>query len=179
MNEEGFWQIVDECRLAAGPDTERVAQLILRRLRALSEQEILDYEELWFRAQDEAFTWPIRNAASLLFGGVDDEDFMLVQDWIVSHGRAVLERVKTDPDRLVELMADRHNARIDWFCGLPVEAHIARLGCPPAMDDRPGPAELAGAAIDLTDEREVRRCFPRIAGYLDANRWITRPWSDD
>ncbi|WP_197038935.1 DUF4240 domain-containing protein [Herbidospora cretacea] len=53
MREETFWQIVEICRSEAGPDTEHVARLLLRRLRALGENEILEFEELWFRAQDE------------------------------------------------------------------------------------------------------------------------------
>jgi hypothetical protein len=55
-----------------------------------------------------------------------------------------MRRVKDGPDCLVELAADRRNASVDWFCGLPVEAHIALTGRPPAMDGPSGPEEPAG-----------------------------------
>ncbi|MEO3855003.1 DUF4240 domain-containing protein [Acrocarpospora sp. B8E8] len=73
MQEETFWQIVEICRSEAGADTEHVARLLLRRLRALDENEILEFEELWLRAQDELYSWPIRDAATLLFGPFDDD----------------------------------------------------------------------------------------------------------
>lgn len=177
MEEERFWRLVDGCRNEAGADTERVAQLVLRRLRTLTDSEILEYEERWFRAQNELFSWPVRDAATLLLGPFDDDVFMAVQDWIVSHGRAVLSHVTADPDCLVELATDRHNARIDWFCGLPVEAHIAVTGAPPSIGESSGPLELAGVPADLSDEVATRRRFPKITAYLDENTWIERPWN--
>lgn len=51
--------------------------------------------------------------ATLMFGPFNGDTGLAVQDWIVSHGQAVMQRVKEDPDRLVELAADRPNARID------------------------------------------------------------------
>ncbi|MER7420459.1 DUF4240 domain-containing protein [Micromonospora peucetia] len=79
------------------------------------------------------------DAATLLLGLLDDDDFLAVQDWIVSHGRHTMQRVQDDPDSLVELAPDRHNARIDWFCGLPLEANIAATGAPFAVDGPSGP----------------------------------------
>lgn len=146
--------------------------MVLRRLRALSADEILDFEKLWFRAQDEVCCWPVRDAATLMLGPIDDDTFLAVQDWIVSHGRAVMQRVMDDPDSLVELAGDRHNARIDWFCGLPVEAHIALTGSPPAMGEPTGSEVPTGTPADLTDESEMRRRFPRITAYLDERGWI-------
>jgi hypothetical protein len=97
----------------------------------------------------------------------------------VSRGRAVMRRVKDGPDCLVELAADRRNASVDWFCGLPVEAHIALTGRPPAMDGPSGPEEPAGVPTDLSDASEVRRRFPRLTAYLEENTWIERPWNTD
>ncbi|MCM0676131.1 DUF4240 domain-containing protein [Micromonospora phytophila] len=178
MEELAFWSIVEGCRTEAGGNTERLAQLVLRRLKTLSPDEIVEFEELWFRVQDELLHWPVRDAGTLLLGPFDDESFTAVQDWIVSHGRAVIRRIQEDPDSLVELAADRHNARIDWFCGLPLEAHIAVAGCPFAMDEWRGPEAPTGSPAVLTDEDEARRRFPRLTAYLDENPWIERPWSD-
>jgi Protein of unknown function (DUF4240) len=180
MQEEVFWQLVEQCRREAEEDTERMAQLVLRRLRFLSPEEIVQFQRLWFRAQDELYCWPVQDAATLLFGPMDDDALLAVQDWIVSHGRAVITRIKDDPDDLVDLVPDRHNARIDWFCDLPIEAYMAVTGRLPAAGREPaGPDEPAGVPVNLTDEREVRRRFPRITAYLDDNRWIRRPWETE
>ncbi|GAB3938863.1 hypothetical protein GCM10027614_19840 [Micromonospora vulcania] len=142
MESAAFWRLVEGARAEAGSDTERAAQVLLRRLCALTPDEIERFEELWFHEQDELYRWPIRDAATLLLGAFGDDDFLAVQDWIVSHGRQITRRVRDDPDCLVELAPDRHNARIDWFCGLPIEAHIAATGAPsrwmgPADPTRP------------------------------------------
>ncbi|MET7817785.1 DUF4240 domain-containing protein [Micromonospora zamorensis] len=171
-----FWRIVEGARAEVGADTERVAQVLLRSLRALTPDEIEQFEELWFQAQDELYRWAIRDAATLLLGRLDDDDFLSVQDWILSHGRPTSQRVQDDPDSLVELAPDRRNARIDWFCGLPLEAHIAATGAPFAIDGPSGSDTPVGTPADLTDETRTRQRFPRLTAYLDSNPWIERPW---
>ncbi|MEH0829667.1 MULTISPECIES: DUF4240 domain-containing protein [unclassified Micromonospora] len=178
MRQETFWAIVESCRAEAGADSEHAARLVLRRLRALSPEELIEYERWWLRAQAELFTWPVRDAATLLLGPFDDETFLSVQDWIVSHGRPVLRRVLDDPDHLVELAGDRHNARVDWFRHLPAEVHIALTGRPCEVDGDDGPEEPCGRPVDLRDAAQLRQRFPRLMAYLDGNTWIARPWDD-
>jgi hypothetical protein len=173
---EFFWDIVEGARAEMGSDTELVAQALLRRLRRLRPDEIEQFQELWEQAQDELYRWPIWDAATLLLGPFDEDDFLAVQDWILSHGRQSVQRVQDDPDTLVELAPDRHNARIDWFCGLPMEAHIAATGAPLSAHMLDGPEALAGTPGNLTDEIAMRRHFPRLTAYLDDNPWIARPW---
>jgi hypothetical protein len=48
-----FWRIVEGARAEGGSDTECVAQVLLRRLRALTPKKIEHFAELWFQAQDE------------------------------------------------------------------------------------------------------------------------------
>ena len=180
MDEVAFWHVVEDCRNEAGADTEHVARLVLRALCAMSPSEILTFERYWFSVQDQLLGWPLLDAATLLLGPVDDDDFASVQDWIMSHGQAVVHRVKDDPDCLVELAADRHNARGDWFRGLAVEALIRTTGSPPGFGGELDETydELDGTPADLTDEGEMRLRYPRIVAYLDENPWMARPWGD-
>jgi hypothetical protein len=173
---DGFWHLVDGARAEAGSDSEVVAQSVLRRLRALPPDEMEEFQELWEQAQDEVYHWGIYDAATLLLGPIDEDALLAVQDWIVSHGRHTVRRLRDDPDSLVELAADRHNARTDWFCGLAMEAHIGATGRPFAVDGPDGPEELAGEPGRITDEADTRRRFPRLTAYLDANPGIERPW---
>lgn len=176
VNGTSFWRVVEDARAEMGSDTERVAQALLRRLRVLEPDEIERFQELWERARDELYRWPIIDAATLLLGPLDDDAIFAVQDWIVSHGRQTMRRVQDDPDGLVALASDRHNARVDWFCGLPMEAHLAATGTPFPVDGPSGLDEPHGTPADLTDEASARRNFPRLSAYLDDNRWIPRPW---
>ncbi|MEV1154805.1 DUF4240 domain-containing protein [Micromonospora chokoriensis] len=110
MEQAILWHLVEGARVEAGSDTEVVAQVLLRRLRALTPDEIGQFEQLWFQAQDELYRWPVREAATLLLGPIDDDYFLAVQDWIVSHGRRTMRSVQDDPDGLFELAPDRHAA---------------------------------------------------------------------
>ena len=176
MERAAFWRIVEGARADAGSDTERVAQVLLRRLRELAPDEIEEFQERWEQAQDELYRWPIHDAATLLLGPLDGDTLFAVQDWIVSHGRRTMQHVQDDPDNLVDLMPDRHNARIDWFCGLAMEAHIAATGRPFTVDGPDSLDEPLGTAAELADEISTRQRFPRVTAYLDDNPWIERPW---
>ncbi|WP_344650071.1 DUF4240 domain-containing protein [Cryptosporangium japonicum] len=178
MERAQFWRIVEGARAAGGADTERVAQVLLRRLRELPPTELEPFQELWEQEQDTLYCWPIHDAATLLLGPLDDDALLAVQDWIVSHGRGTVQRILDDPDSLVELAVDRHNARIDWFCGLPMEAHIAATGKSFTADRLDGPDEPSGVPAGLTDGASMRQRFPRLTAYLDDNPWIGQPWKD-
>jgi len=52
---------------------------------------------------------------------------------------------------------------------------VAATGAPFTVDGPPGLYEPLGTPVDLTDEANARRQFPRLAAYLDDNRWIPRP----
>jgi hypothetical protein len=171
-----FWRLVEGARAEAGGDTERVRPVLLRRLREWSPDEIEQFQELWERAQDELHRWSIHDAATLLLGPLDDDTLLAVQDWIVSHGRLTTQHALDDPDSIVELAQDRHHARIDWFGGLAMEAHIAVTGRPFAVDGPGEPDEPAGTPHEMTDETGLRQRFPRLTAYLDANPEIERPW---
>ncbi|QDY11417.1 DUF4240 domain-containing protein [Micromonospora sp. HM134] len=130
----------------------------------------------WRRNWPTTARWGrVRDAAILLLGSIDDEDFLAARDWILSRGRQTMQRVQDDPDGLVELAPDRHNARIDWFCGLPLEAHIAATGAPFAIDGPSGPGTPLGTPADLTP-KPVRGRFPRLTADRDDNPWTERPW---
>ncbi len=165
MDEASFWRLVEDARAEMGADTEHVAQALLRRLRTLRPEALERFQELWEQAQDDLYCWPVIDAATLLLGHIDDE--LAVQDWILSHGRETMRDVLDDPDSLVALAPDRHNAQADWLCGLPMEAHIAATGVPFAVDGPPGRYEPCGAPTDLTDEPDTRRRFPRLTADLD------------
>lgn len=73
-----FWRVVDGARAEVGSDTERVAQVLLRRLRALMPDEIEQFQELWEQVQDELYLWAVWDAATLLLGPLDDDVFLAV-----------------------------------------------------------------------------------------------------
>ncbi|WP_229074485.1 DUF4240 domain-containing protein [Actinoplanes sp. DH11] len=165
MDEDKFWQLVAECRQAGGTDTEVVARLLFRRLRVLDATEVAGFLRLWERARTRLYGWPVADAACLLLGPVEEEDLAHIQDWIISYGRAAVDRIAADPDGLVDLAADAGNAREQWFGEFTTEAYILVTGAWPPEGDPDGPDNLTGERVDLGDPAAVERRFPRLAAY--------------
>lgn len=132
--------------------------------------DLLSFRDCWEEADTRAFTWPVWDASCLLLGWVSDDVFGDVRAWIISHGRAVLDRIAADPDNLLELAhdvdatetgdAERLNMLVwnVWF-------ELAG-GCdealPPSRSPGGGPT---GDRIDLNDMQAVRDRFPRLAEF--------------
>ena len=165
MGEDTFWMLIEQCRQESGNDTEFAARVLFRRLRKLDAAQVIAFVQLWERAASSLYSWPVTDAACLLLGSVEEEDLRYLQDWIISYGRATVERIARDPDSLADLAADAASARADWFGEFTTEAHIVVSGTWPPGYDPEGPEELFGERTDLGDPAALHRCFPRLAAF--------------
>ena len=165
MDEDTFWALIEECRRESRNDTEFTARVLFRRLLLLEAAEVVEFVRLWERARSGLYSWPVTDAACLLLGLVEDEDLCHVQDWIISYGRTMLERIARDPDSLADLAGDAGKARAGWFSEFTTEAHVIVSGTWPSGDDPDGPEELFGERMDLGDPAAVGRRFPRLAAF--------------
>jgi hypothetical protein len=93
---------------------------------------------------------------------VGDDSFMDVRAWIVTRGRAVLDRVIEDPDSLVEVAADQDNAFVESYGGLVYRAYKDATGQAPPRTAPAGAVDLTGVRVNLKDEQAVRAHFPRL-----------------
>jgi hypothetical protein len=130
VDRSNFWGIVEGARAEAGTDTEHAAQVLLRHLRALPPADHEPFQEFWEQEQNQLYCWPIHDAATLLLGPLDDDSLLAVQDWILSHGRNTVQRILDDPDSIVELATDRHNACIDCSAVCPWRHTSPQLAAP-------------------------------------------------
>ncbi|MEU8329105.1 DUF4240 domain-containing protein [Micromonospora sp. NPDC048839] len=165
MDEDAFWALVEESRRESGDNTELSSRLLFRRLRTLDATEVVEFVRLWEQTRSRLYSWPVTDAACLLLGPVEEEDLRHIQDWIISYGRAVAERIARDPDSLTDLAADAGNARAQWFDEFTTEAHVVVSGTWPPGYDPDGPEDLLGERTDLNEWAAVRRRFPRLAAY--------------
>ncbi len=109
MDEGRFWALIAECR-HHGSDTDSVSRLLFRRLRALDPSDVVAFVEQWECTRSRLYSWPVANAACLLLGPVEEEDLRHIQDWVISHGQATVDRVCCNSDDLADLAHDRGNA---------------------------------------------------------------------
>ncbi|GIG59626.1 hypothetical protein Lfu02_39980 [Longispora fulva] len=165
MDEDTFWALVAESRHDGGSNTELVSRVLFRRLRALDATDVVEFVRFWEQARSLLYSWPVTDAACLLLGPVEEEDLCHIQDWIISYGRTVVERIARDPDALTDLASDAGNARAQWFGEFITEAHIVVSGIWPPGYDPDGPDDLIGERLDLDDWTAVRRRFPSLAAF--------------
>ncbi len=106
----------------------------------------------------------------MLLGFVSDDFFSDVRAWLVSYGRATVDRVAVDPDSLVELADDAealNNGDAELLSMLVWTAwsQLAEDSCtdlPPSEVPSYGPT---GVRVDLKDVGAVRLHFPRLAEF--------------
>jgi hypothetical protein len=164
VDEARFWAFIADCRVEAPEGGERLAEVLRARLRSLSPDEILSFDDHWGEAYHRLYTWPVWDAACVLLGWVGDDSFGDVRAWIISHGREATERVIADPDSLADLAGDHHNAFVEDFHSLAAEAYEDVAGAPPLVDTSVARAGgPIGERIDLKDPAAVTRRFPRLA----------------
>ncbi|MFI0408314.1 DUF4240 domain-containing protein [Actinomadura sp. 3N508] len=175
MTEDEFWGLVEGARRDGGGSLARQVQLLREFFRANSVDVLLAYRDRYADVNERVFTWPIWDAAGVLLGFVSDDFFSDVRAWIISHGRAVVDRIAADPDCLADLAEDAEEARrgdAEEF-GMLVWEMWEELtgdcggGLPPT--GKPG-IDPTGDRIDLTDPAAVWSHFPRLAEHTGVPR---------
>jgi hypothetical protein len=165
VDEDAFWALVAESRQESRNNTELASRVLFRRLRALGATEVVEFVRLWEHTRSRLYSWPVTDAACLLLGPVEEEDLRHIQDWIISYGRVVVERIARNPDDLTDLAEDAGNARAQWFGEFTTEAHIVVSGTWPPGHDPDGPEDLTGERLDFGDGTAVSRRFPRLTAF--------------
>jgi hypothetical protein len=165
VDEDSFWALIAECREQAGADTELTSRIMFHHLRVLSAVDVVAFVRHWEHARSALYSWPVADAARLMLGTVEEEDLRLIQDWIISFGRAAAARIALDPDSLADLADDAASARAAWFDEFITEAQVVATGTWPLGYDPEGPDELTGGHLGLADDAAVEQRFPRLASF--------------
>jgi hypothetical protein len=174
VTEDGFWDIVEDCRAGSDGSFAEQVRLQRERLLALPLDELLSFNEHWEAANDKAYAWAIWDAAYLLCNGCGDDSFMDFRAWLVGQGRAVFERVIADPDSLADLAHlkdDADGGDAERFGGLVIAVHQEMTG--DWRLPRAGSAALEGPfgeSANVEDEQLARSRFPRLAEFYYAQR---------
>ncbi|MEU7863358.1 DUF4240 domain-containing protein [Nonomuraea sp. NPDC049141] len=186
MTEDDFWEIVESCRAASGGDFEEQVWLQRERLLALTVDELASFTALWETVDNRAFTWPVWDAAALVFGnpedfdvdpwamrfdperygdkGFNDDAFADFRAWLIGQGRLAFERVVDDPDNFADLLDEwncESGGHAEEYASQVYEVYEERTDAGVALST----AEPSGESVDVENEQIARSRFPRLAGY--------------
>ncbi|WP_164017452.1 DUF4240 domain-containing protein [Pyxidicoccus trucidator] len=163
MNEQRFWQLIDESRATAGgardmasaqEQAEALEELLMREPPA----DLLDFERLFSELMARSYDWNLWGAAYVLNGGCSDDGFEYFRAWLIGQGKKVFEAVLADPDSLVDYADDE------------VESEDLLYVAGRAYEEQTGD-ELPSVTVDLSDEprgeeweeEELPERFPRLS----------------
>jgi hypothetical protein len=171
MNRTEFWELIDRTRLDSGEDSDKQAELLVAELSKLSEQEILDYQEILDDLEDEAYIAELWDVAHIIAWGCSDDDFMDFRAWLIGQGRDIFENALVNPESLVDLVEVGQKITSEDLLYVAMQAYELRTGkgietMPrPKRFNRPDP-QLKG--ISSKDEDSRLKRFPKAA----AKFWV-------
>jgi hypothetical protein len=163
MNEQRFWQLIDESRAAAGgardmasagEQAESLEELLMREPPA----DILDFERMFSALMARSYDWNLWGAAYVLNGGCSDDGFDSFRAWLIGQGKKVFEAVLAAPDSLVDFVDDEVES--EQLLYVAARAYEAQTG-----------DEIPSVSVALSDvprgeeweEEDLPERFPRLS----------------
>lgn len=106
MNESQFWALIADSRSEGRAGTEGQSAWLSAHLEQLEAAQILEFERHYLKVFAKAYSWHLRDAASLLFGGCGDDSFMDFRAGLIAQGKEIYTGVFEQPDDLLTLLED-------------------------------------------------------------------------
>lgn len=101
MDEVLFWTLVEAAKAETTPALSNQPEILQRRLEALPPREIVEFDRLFTRLIDDAYTWDLWAAAYIIEGGCSDDGFRDFRAGLIGLGRDVYYAALADPSTLV------------------------------------------------------------------------------
>jgi Protein of unknown function (DUF4240) len=102
MDEQQFWQIVEEVHAASQGNMAQKCELLATQLAQLPTAEAIDFRNLFDALMLRAYHWPLMAAAYLIHGGCGDDTYSDFCSALISRGRRAFETALSDPDALAD-----------------------------------------------------------------------------
>lgn len=163
MNADRFWKFVEDAREHAKDDGERaMTESLKRELGRLSPAELLSFQEHFDEMVERANETPLRVAASVINGGIDDRGFMEFRFWLIAQGQGVYDQALADPDSLASVCDTPKKEAANETYGLVAPDLYEEVADAPMPRPKIVPTEAARG--EPWTEDDVQRKLPRLAG---------------
>lgn len=165
MNEQVFWNLIDQARNEADGDLEEQYNIAVSKLSQYPAGEILEFGRIFSKYLAESYTSELWAAAYIINGGCSDDGFDYFRGWLISKGRKVYENAIKDPESLTDVLSDEDSGEVEFeeFLYVANEAYTLCTG----KDDFYDKAEsIPYPEIEIMwdeDEEELMAMYPRLA----------------
>src|SRR5262245_49620590 len=104
MDTARFWNLIDETRKAANGIARRQSDLLTDELAKLSQEEIIEFQRIFYGLKDKAYIGNLWDAATIIMDGCGDSSFEEFREWLVGCGKEAYENTIKDPETLVDVL---------------------------------------------------------------------------
>jgi hypothetical protein len=100
MDEAVFWKLIEEAKAEMTPASSNQPEILQKKLEALQPPKIVEFDRMFTRLIDDAYSWDLWAAAYIIEGGCSDDGFRDFRAGLIGLGRDVYYAALTDPNTL-------------------------------------------------------------------------------
>ncbi|MCW2783310.1 MAG: polymerase [Marmoricola sp.] len=167
MDEARFFELIDEARDGSQPTSPSADPVTLAGLLVdVDDDELVGFSAEYERQMTRLNDWRVWGAGYVAQGGMSDDGFAYFRSWIIGKGEDAVGQALTDPDGLVDFLAD----------GEELSNEELQYAAFDQLEDR-GLEETAATSAagedgaptgEPFDEATVEADFPRLATWFAA-----------
>ncbi len=102
MDIDTFWELIERTRGGNNSDFQKQTELIKTELLQLSEQELIECEDIFDNLMREAYLPDLWEVAYIINCGCSDDGFMDFRDWLICQGKNIYQKALLDPESLTD-----------------------------------------------------------------------------
>lgn len=163
MDERAFWQLQADTRDEAGGDTGRQSELLEQRLSRLPARQIVDFQRIRHRLDEQAYTWDLWGAAYVIEDGCSDDCFRDFRAYLISLGSGPYEAALRDADSLARVVEDAETGNWENADNVAGDAYERATGEDIPADDSDLSGDPRGEPWDDEDQETLVQRYPRLA----------------
>ena len=163
MDEASFWQLISETREEAGNDTGQQSELLEERLSELPAKDIVDFQRIRHRLDEQAYTWDLWGAAYVIEDGCSDDCFRDFRSYLISLGGDAYETALHDPDALAPVVEDAETGNWENADSVAGDAYESAVGEDIPADDSDLSGDPRGEPWDDEDQDALVQRYPQLA----------------
>ena len=163
MDRQAFWELLADTRAAAGNDTGRQSELLEERLSRLPAQQIVEFQRIRRRLDEQAYTWDVWGAAYVIEDGCSDDCFRDFRGYLISLGRRLYGTALRDPDALAPIVQDAEQGDWENADSVAGDAYASATGRDFPGEDSDLAGDPRGDPWDDEDQEALVQRYPRLA----------------
>jgi Protein of unknown function (DUF4240) len=163
MDDASFWRLIESTRDAAGNDTGRQSELLEERLRRLPANQIVDFQRIRHRLDQQAYTWDLWGAAYVIEDGCSDDCFRDFRAYLISLGPEHYDAAISNPDSLAPVVQDAEEGDWENADNVASDAYESVAGEDIPADDSDLSGEPRGEPWDDEAQEALVLRYPRLA----------------